>query len=132
MQESTRASAVVKRVRALYRKEAQVREFADMNRLIQELARLLRDEAIRRGTSIRLLLARDLPKLAIDSGADSAGAAEPRHERHGCYDAEPWTTPTYNSVREMQRQRDPRGSRRPGSGHHFRYCGQHLRAVLQY
>src|SRR5258708_7006060 len=66
VQESTRASAVVKRVRALYRKEAQVREFADMNRLIQELARLLRDEAIRRGASIQLFLARDLPKLAID------------------------------------------------------------------
>jgi PAS domain S-box-containing protein len=67
VQESTRASAVVKRVRALYRKEAQVREPADVNQLIQELARLLRDEAIRRGASIRLLLARDLPKLEMDS-----------------------------------------------------------------
>src|SRR5450631_2894671 len=67
VQESTRASAVVKRVRALYRKEARVREPADMNQLIQELARLLRDEAIRRGASIRLLLARDLPKLEMDS-----------------------------------------------------------------
>lgn len=66
VQESTRASAVVKRVRALYRKEAQVREPADMNRLIQELARLLRDETIRRGIPIRLLLARDLPNLEMD------------------------------------------------------------------
>ena len=47
MQESTRASSVVSRVRALFRKEAQVRESTDMNRLIQDLARLLRDEAIR-------------------------------------------------------------------------------------
>ncbi len=66
MQESTRASAVVKRVRALFRKESGVREPADMNRLIQEFARLLRDEAIRRGVSIRLALARELPRIAID------------------------------------------------------------------
>ena len=52
VQESTRASAVVSRVRAFFRKEAQVRELTDMNRLIQELARLLRDEAIRRDVSI--------------------------------------------------------------------------------
>ena len=67
VQESTRASAVVKRVRALFSKEAQVRESVDMNRLIQDLARLLRDDAIRRGVSIRLVLARDLPVPAIDS-----------------------------------------------------------------
>jgi ACS family glucarate transporter-like MFS transporter len=67
VQESTRASAVVKRVRALFSKEAQVREASDMNRLIQDLARLLRDDAIRRGVSIQLVLARDLPLPAIDS-----------------------------------------------------------------
>ena len=37
-----------------------------MNRLIQELARLLRDEAIRRDVSIRLVLANDLPQLEMD------------------------------------------------------------------
>ena len=67
VQESTRASAVVKRVRALFRKEAQVREPVNMNRLIQELARLLRDEAIRRRVSIRLDLARDLPEIEMDA-----------------------------------------------------------------
>jgi PAS domain S-box-containing protein len=66
VQESTRASAVVKRVRALFRKEAQVREPVNINRLIQELARLLRDEAIRRGVSIRQELARDLPEIEMD------------------------------------------------------------------
>lgn len=66
VQESTRASAVVKRVRALFSNEAQVRELVDINRLIQELVRLLRDETIRRSVSIRLLLARDLPKLEMD------------------------------------------------------------------
>ena len=66
IQESTRASVVVSRVRALFRKEAQVRELTSMNRLIQELARLLRDEAIRHDVSIRLQLAHDLPQLEMD------------------------------------------------------------------
>jgi PAS domain S-box-containing protein len=64
--ESTRASDVVSRVRALFRKEAQVRESADINRLIHDLARLLRDEAIRRDVSIRLALTSDLPRPAVD------------------------------------------------------------------
>ncbi len=66
VQESTRASVVVSRVRALFRKEAQVRELTSMNGLIQEMARLLRDEAIRRDVSIRLALTQDLPELAMD------------------------------------------------------------------
>jgi signal transduction histidine kinase len=53
VQESTRASTVVSRVRALFRKETNVREPVDMNRLIKELVRLLRDDAIRRGVSIK-------------------------------------------------------------------------------
>ncbi len=66
VRESTRAAAVVKRVRALFSKEAEVREPTNMNLLIEELTRLLRDEAIRRGVSIRLILARDLPRLEMD------------------------------------------------------------------
>jgi PAS domain S-box-containing protein len=66
VRESTRASAVVGRVRALFRNEAQLRETTDLNLLIQELARLLRAEAIRRDVSIKLVLANDLPHLAID------------------------------------------------------------------
>jgi PAS domain S-box-containing protein len=68
VQESTRASAVVKRVRALFRKdqEALIREAADVNMLIRDLARLLREEAIRRGVSIRMDLAGELPKSNID------------------------------------------------------------------
>ena len=64
--ESTRASAVVKRVRALFSKEAHVREQRDMNQLIRELARLMREEAIRREVSIRLDLARNLAKPELD------------------------------------------------------------------
>lgn len=66
VQESTRASVVVSRVRALFRKDAQVRESTNINKLIEELARLLRDEAIRRDVSIRLDLEHDLPELEMD------------------------------------------------------------------
>ncbi len=66
VQESTRASDVVSRVRALFRKEAQTRTLTDINALIRSVARLLRDEAIRRDVSIRLMLADPLPKLKVD------------------------------------------------------------------
>ena len=66
VQESTRASEVIKRVRALFRKDVQVRESTDINRLVHELVRLLRDEAIRRDVLIRLALAGNLPRIEID------------------------------------------------------------------
>jgi PAS domain S-box-containing protein len=66
VQESTRASAVVKRVRALFRKEVTERQLIDVNALVQELGRLLRDEAIRRGIAIRVLLDRNLPDIEAD------------------------------------------------------------------
>lgn len=66
VEESARASAVVSRVRALFRKEAQVRELTDINLLIRELARVLRDEAIRREVSIALALEQGLPHLEVD------------------------------------------------------------------
>jgi PAS domain S-box-containing protein len=66
VRESTRAGAVVSRVRALFRKEAQARELTDMNGLIRGVERLLRDETIRRDVSIRLMLADHLPKLKVD------------------------------------------------------------------
>jgi signal transduction histidine kinase len=67
VQESTRASAVVSRVRALFREEPQVREVVDVNRLIHELVRLLRDEAIRRDVTIKLVLCGDLPRVEADT-----------------------------------------------------------------
>ncbi len=66
VQESTRASAVVKRVRALFRKEDTERQFVDVNGLVQELRRLLRDEAIRRGVAIRVRLDHTLPEIEAD------------------------------------------------------------------
>lgn len=67
VQESTRAGSVVSRVRALFSEEPHLRELTDVNRLIQALTRLLRDEAIRRDVSIKLILANDLPRLEMDS-----------------------------------------------------------------
>lgn len=66
VQESTRASAVVGRVRALFRKESQTREPIDLNALVRDLVWLLRDEAIRREVSIRLALAGNLPRVGLD------------------------------------------------------------------
>ena len=66
VQESSRASAVVSRVRALFRKDAQTREWTDINRLIRSVERLLHDEAIRRDVAIRLVLSDETPKLAVD------------------------------------------------------------------
>jgi C4-dicarboxylate-specific signal transduction histidine kinase len=66
VQESTRASAVVGRVRALFRNEKQTRQTVDMNELIRDLARLLRDEGARNEISVRLTLADDLPRLELD------------------------------------------------------------------
>jgi PAS domain S-box-containing protein len=66
VQESTRASAVVARVRALFRKEDPFREPTDINRLIRDLVRLLRDETIRRNVSIRLVLTEELPMVPVD------------------------------------------------------------------
>ncbi len=67
VQESTRASSVVKRVRALFRKEGTEKQTVYLNPLIQDLARLLRDEAIRRGVGIRMALDPNLPKIQADS-----------------------------------------------------------------
>jgi signal transduction histidine kinase len=66
VQEGTTASAVVKRVRALFQKEGDIRERVDINALIRDLVRLMRDEAIRRNVSIHLRLGSDLPRTNID------------------------------------------------------------------
>jgi signal transduction histidine kinase len=66
VRECTRASAVVSRVRSLFTKSEYVREPTDINALIREMARLLRDDAIRRGVSIKLRLAEGIPLLNVD------------------------------------------------------------------
>jgi PAS domain S-box-containing protein len=66
VQESKRASDVVARVRALFRKDIDSRSSVDVNRLIQDLVRLLHDDAIRRGISLHVDLDRGLPRVTAD------------------------------------------------------------------
>lgn len=64
--ESTRAGAVVERVRSLFQKDAVIRESTDLNRLIRDLAQLLREEAIRHNAAIKLVLDEELPRAELD------------------------------------------------------------------
>lgn len=66
VQESRRASEVVARVRALFRKEIDSRSFVDLNRLIQDLVRLLHDDAIRRRISLHVELDPTVPRATVD------------------------------------------------------------------
>ena len=66
VQESTRASDVVRRVRALFQKESPACQSVSMNGLIEELTPVLREEAIRRNATIRLELGDELPELDVD------------------------------------------------------------------
>jgi PAS domain S-box-containing protein len=66
VRECTRASSVVSRVRSLFTKSEYVREPTDINALIRELARLIRDDAIRRNVSIKLRLSETIPRLNLD------------------------------------------------------------------
>lgn len=64
--ETARAGEMLRRVRSLFSKSDYVREMTDLNGLMTNLARMLRDDAIRRGVSITLRLDETIPKLMID------------------------------------------------------------------
>lgn len=66
VRESKRASDVVARVLALFRKEIESRGSMDLNRLIHDLVRLLHDDALRRGVSMHLELDASLPRVTVD------------------------------------------------------------------
>jgi len=66
VQESTRASAVVKRVRSLFSQDEPERIATDLNRLIQDSARLLRDDAMRHGVRVDLDLENGLYEIEMD------------------------------------------------------------------
>lgn len=67
VRECTRASAVVSRVRSLFTKSEYIREPADLNALIRDLTRLMRDDAIRHRVSFKLTLSQQIPLLEIDA-----------------------------------------------------------------
>ena len=64
--ESTRASQVVKRVRALFSDQQQVRDAVDFNWLVQDFGRFIRDELARRDVHLRLALEPNMPRIAMD------------------------------------------------------------------
>jgi PAS domain S-box-containing protein len=66
VQETTRAAEVVRRVRSLFSKADYVRQSTNINALVEEFARLFRDETIRRGVSLKLRLDKELPVLHVD------------------------------------------------------------------
>jgi C4-dicarboxylate-specific signal transduction histidine kinase len=66
IEDGTRAGAVLGRIRALFKKEAIAREWVDINEVIRELNVFLRDEASRRGISMRTDLASNLPRVIAD------------------------------------------------------------------
>jgi C4-dicarboxylate-specific signal transduction histidine kinase len=66
VRDSARAAEVLSRVRSLFSKSDYIRESTDINRLIADLVRLLRDDAMRRGATITLRLDENLPNLKLD------------------------------------------------------------------
>jgi PAS domain S-box-containing protein len=66
VRDTTKASEVVKSVRSLFSRTDYVRDSTDLNELIRELARLLRDEAIRRNVSIKLQLSDTPQPIRVD------------------------------------------------------------------
>ena len=66
VEDGMRAGAVLARVRALFKKEAPVKDLLDVNEVIRELTVFVRDEAIRQQISVRTELGDDLPKALGD------------------------------------------------------------------
>src|SRR5439155_8496933 len=64
--DGTRASAVISRIRALLQKSAPERVAVDVNQIIQEVTILLRNEMTRHRVSLRTDLAADLPRVSGD------------------------------------------------------------------
>jgi signal transduction histidine kinase len=66
IRDGTRAGATITRVRALFRKEARVKDWLDMNEVVHELTIFLRDEAMRCGILVHTDLVPGLPKVKAD------------------------------------------------------------------
>jgi signal transduction histidine kinase len=66
VQDGTRAGAIVSRIRALFRKEEPVKNWVDLNEVIEELVEFLRHEATSHHISIRADLTPGLPPIEAD------------------------------------------------------------------
>jgi signal transduction histidine kinase len=65
--DAKRASEVIRRLRALFRKESPLRRPVDLNELVGDAVDLLRHDLERRRISVRCLLGRKLPTIPGDS-----------------------------------------------------------------
>jgi C4-dicarboxylate-specific signal transduction histidine kinase len=66
VQDGTRASEIISRIRLIFKKGTPERADVDVNELIREMIVLLRSEAVRYGISVRTELAGDLPPVMGD------------------------------------------------------------------
>jgi PAS domain S-box-containing protein len=66
IQDATRASEIINRIRVLFKKEQPQRERVDVNEVILEMISLMSSEAGRRAISIHTELAPELPKVSAD------------------------------------------------------------------
>jgi len=66
IQDVTRASEIISRIRSLFKKEEPQRESVDVNEVIREMIALLRNEASRYSISVHAELTEDLPKVMAD------------------------------------------------------------------
>ena len=66
IQDGTRAGEVLGRIRALFKNEALAKVPLDINRLIEEVAWFVREEAMSRGIQIRTGLSAGLPQITAD------------------------------------------------------------------
>jgi signal transduction histidine kinase len=66
IRDGNRAGSVITRIRALFKKEAPAKDWLDINEVVHELTTFLRDEAVRRGISMRTDLVPGLPQIKGD------------------------------------------------------------------
>jgi PAS domain S-box-containing protein len=66
IQDATRASEIINRIRVLFKKEQPQREWVDVNEVILEMISLMSSEAGRRAISIHTELASALPRVSAD------------------------------------------------------------------
>lgn len=66
VRDSTRAVAVLDRIRSLFRKSPPEKEWLNINDIIDEMMVLVRDEARRRSVQIHVLLEQSLPHVRVD------------------------------------------------------------------
>ena len=66
IQDVTRASEIISRIRGLFKKGEPERGSVDVNEVIGEMISLLRSEAVRHAISVHTDLAPELPKVSAD------------------------------------------------------------------